>query len=787
MDLFLSYTTRDLEIAKGVYTALRQNRYTVWFAPREIAPGAKYATEIGDALVKDKIPDDKVAENTENVAQARAFILILSAASMRSAWVPREVKMAIDEGIPVFVLKIDNAPLTSEFRFMLIQTQIIEAYHLKAEHIKRLIDELVNTGVRPGKPDPLPTFEENVMIDREALGIRLIAQGDPYYTAGETIKTGLTGYRFFLAPPKELPGLTDEELQWIDSHLNNPPELFDMTWDEVYSNIPIPDLRERIENSKKKVMLQFVRHENGCYFNNLKFGIYSVNSFERTEDLSERPVLSIKFYTTDYYTHRVMKDVCKELIKEKDPYLTSELDLYDLTFSRIFFTSLGIDLILLEDELREDRKLLLTERSVNASEASEYKNKRISVSVVEGVSNSDYDPYTGNVDPVAAAFRGLQEELGVDAHQLQRDKLRFYDLFLNKENLEMGLSCSIETKSGLTIENDILPRHGKDEQLELSDKKVIPFSRLRNYAVSNLESFMPQALYTICSLLEANGSFILRRFNRSITHKESFIMGKNGSAAVCGDAVVDTKNFIAIVDGATPKGERLWNGMRGDVYISKIISDAINKLDRNISAEEAIEAINNAVFEAYELNGVSFEALAIEETLQASVIIYSVARHEIWSFGDCLLRINNRDYNNIKRIDELMSNLRTFMLESEMIKGNYSYDPNGRDYGRECILPYLKMQGLFANTDYYFGYDVINGGSICANHVKVYAVQTGDRVVMSSDGYPKLFDTLEESEHYLEVSLKQDPDCIYALKGTKGMRSGFSSYDDRSYIGFTVK
>ena len=60
------------------------------------------------------------------------------------------------------------------------------------------------------------------------------------------------------------------------------------------------------------------------------------------------------------------------------------------------------------------------------------------------------------------------------------------------------------------------------------------------------------------------------------------------------------------------------------------------------------------------------------------------------------------------------------------------------------------------------------------------------QMVYSFQLLDQVFDTLEESEHYLEVSLKEDPDCIYALKGTKGMRSGNISYDDRSYIGFTV-
>ena len=563
----------------------------------------------------------------------------------------------------------------------------------------------------------------------------------------------------------DLPELGSEDIDWINQHINNPPQTLGVSWKEIFENIPIPDLYERIEQSRKKVLLQFINHENGCYFNNLKYGVYSINPFERTEDYSERPILSIKFYTTDYYTHRVMKDVCKQLISEKNEYITGNIDFFHLSHNRIFFTSLGINLLLLEDELSQDRKLILTGRSSNAAESNEYKDQKLSVSVVEGVSNSDYDPFTGNVDLSAAAFRGLEEELGLQRHLMQQDTLHFYDLFVNRTNLEMGISCSVELNPNITIEQDVLKYHGKDEQLELSDKNVISHDVLRDYTINNIDRFMPQAAYTICSYLEAIGSFIIQRFNKSITHKEKFTMSREGTEGICGDFIVDTDNFIAVIDGATPKGNRLWEGMRGDVYISHLISNAIKNMDRDITAEDAVLYINNAVKDAYKRNNVDLDTLEHEEMLQACVVIYSASRHEVWSYGDCLIRINHRDYNNIKKLDVLMSNLRAFFIES---------------------LPYLKEQGIFANTNYSFGYSVINGGTIIPKNVKVYSVQSGDRIILATDGYPKLFDTLEASEQYLELKLKEDPDCVYSLRGTKGVSSGNVSFDDRAFIGFSV-
>ena len=89
-----------------------------------------------------------------------------------------------------------------------------------------------------------------------------------------------------------------------------------------------------------------------------------------------------------------------------------------------------------------------------------------------------------------------------------------------------------------------------------------------------------------------------------------------------------------------------------------------------------------------------------------------------------------------------------------------------------------------ANETGEFGYDVINGGDICPNNVIIYPVKPGDRIILASDGYPELFDTLDETESHLFRLLEKDPMCIHELRGTKGVRPGNQSFDDRSYISF---
>ena len=94
---------------------------------------------------------------------------------------------------------------------------------------------------------------------------------------------------------------------------------------------------------------------------------------------------------------------------------------------------------------------------------------------------------------------------------------------------------------------------------------------------------------------------------------------------------------------------------------------------------------------------------------------------------------------------------------------------------------------MFANSDLSIGYDVLDGGDIHTDHVRVFYVRPGDRVVMATDGYPELFDTLEETENHLKDAVKKDPSCTGLLRGTKGIRKGDQSYDDRAYVAFTVE
>ena len=263
---------------------------------------------------------------------------------------------------------------------------------------------------------------------------------------------------------------------------------------------------------------------------------------------------------------------------------------------------------------------------------------------------------------------------------------------------------------------------------------------------------------------------------------EIFSKSKDGIESHSGDAVLVSENYLAVIDGATPKGTRLWNGQKGDAFVSEFIKGVIEKMPSDLLATEAIAKINDSVREIYIKYGTSYEELLPEERLQASLVIYSVKRREIWSFGDCKFKVNTKNYDTTRHADKLLSDLRALYTELARIEGKAT----DQDVGREAIMPLLKKVIGLANAKGTFGYDAINGGPVNPKNTEVIKLNEGDFVVLASDGYPELFDTLEKTENNLFTLLKKDPNCINELRSTKGLKKGNESYDDRSYVSFYV-
>ena len=287
---------------------------------------------------------------------------------------------------------------------------------------------------------------------------------------------------------------------------------------------------------------------------------------------------------------------------------------------------------------------------------------------------------------------------------------------------------------------------------------------------------------------------------------ESSIIGKKSPEA-CEDGMVVTDDFIAVIDGSTSKTPKHLNpDMKNGKYAMMLISEYIRE---ELKADALVDDFCQGVT-AYIYNKV-YEKLGVEERLKehpeerltASAILYSRTRNEVWMVGDCQAIIAGKLYENGKPYEQEIARKRVELIEQGLSPAE----------ARKQIEPLL-IEAMLSGQNQ--TYTVIDGFPIYREGVKVVSVSdscsvqdsvpasdsvpcsdsasasgtisvSSSEIVLASDGYPFLEPTLAASEAALAEQIANDPQNIHSFIATKGIVEGNKSFDDRTYIRFSVE
>ena len=278
---------------------------------------------------------------------------------------------------------------------------------------------------------------------------------------------------------------------------------------------------------------------------------------------------------------------------------------------------------------------------------------------------------------------------------------------------------------------------------------------------------------------------------------ESSIIGKKSPEA-CEDGMVVTDDFIAVIDGSTSKTPKHLNPeMKNGRYAMMLISEYIREeLKADASVDDFCQGVTAYIYnKVYEKLGVE-ERLKEhpEERLTASAILYSRTRDEVWMVGDCQAIIDGKLYENGKPYEEKIARKRVELIEQGLSPAE----------ARKQIEPLL-IEAMLSGQNQ--TYTVIDGFPIYREGVKIVVlkvnpassgietyfqehpepVSSPNEVVLASDGYPFLKPTLAASEAALAEQIANDPQNIHSFIATKGIVEGNKSFDDRTYIRFSVE
>lgn len=274
----------------------------------------------------------------------------------------------------------------------------------------------------------------------------------------------------------------------------------------------------------------------------------------------------------------------------------------------------------------------------------------------------------------------------------------------------------------------------------------------------------------------------------SVSHftvEECFLKGKQ-SPQTNEDGIIVTPYFAAVIDGATAKSTFTHDGKKTGRLAMELALEAIRDFPEDIGAEEAVRRITERIHDFYVAQGLLDELIAEPgKRFTANGVIYSYVRNEVWQVGDCQCIIGNLYSSNEKEIDAIMANARAAFNEVALLGGMAMEELETHDPGREFIYPFLQKQALLQNCPVEgqrFAFPVFDGFPIQMGQVNIFPVGNAEEIILSSDGYPRLYSTLHESECYLVDILEKDPLCMRLYKSTKGMKKGNCSFDDRAYL-----
>lgn len=134
-DVFVSYATGNKPMADAAIATLENAGVRCWIAPRDIAPGKNYMSSISQAI-----------------REARVLVLVFSSAANESPHVMREVQQAVELGLPIVPLRIEDAIPGDSLSYALVGTHWLDAMSAPVE--EHLRDLVVAVNALIGHPGP---------------------------------------------------------------------------------------------------------------------------------------------------------------------------------------------------------------------------------------------------------------------------------------------------------------------------------------------------------------------------------------------------------------------------------------------------------------------------------------------------------------------------------------------------------------------------------------------------------------------------------------------------------
>lgn len=123
--VFISYSSKNVDIANTIYDMLESRHISCWMAPRDLITGEDYGSSIEEAI-----------------RTAQIIVFVFSKYGNKSQWVRSELSIAFSEQKLIIPFKIDNTNPEGIVRMVLTKSQWIDALSESNEHYSKLLERI---------------------------------------------------------------------------------------------------------------------------------------------------------------------------------------------------------------------------------------------------------------------------------------------------------------------------------------------------------------------------------------------------------------------------------------------------------------------------------------------------------------------------------------------------------------------------------------------------------------------------------------------------------------------
>ncbi len=124
-DVFISYCEADKSTAEAICSTLEARNIRCWIAPRDVPPG-KWGRAVNDAVRSSKI-----------------MVLVFSSHANKSTYTEKEVAIAVESGVMIIPLRIENVPPQGALDYYLAGIHWLDALTPSLEtHLRKLAREV---------------------------------------------------------------------------------------------------------------------------------------------------------------------------------------------------------------------------------------------------------------------------------------------------------------------------------------------------------------------------------------------------------------------------------------------------------------------------------------------------------------------------------------------------------------------------------------------------------------------------------------------------------------------